>query len=340
MRKSLWLCLSVFGVILVLGVPNPTRAQTPLTGFQYLPLILQANKVGDPSIGGCPVFPADHIWNTRVDSLPVDPHSADYIQSMNPATSLHADFGSGTWNGAPIGIPYVVVPGTQPYVSIQFTYAGESDPGPYPIPPTAPIEGGAQSSGDRHVIIINNANCRLYELFAAYPQPDNSWKAGSGAVFDLLGYQLRPDTWTSADAAGLPIFPGLARYDEFALGEIRHALRITAAVTQKRHVWPARHDASNNMSFLVPPMGQRFRLKSSFDLTSYTQQERVVLIALQRYGVILADNGSNWYVSGAPDERWDNDFLHHLFGSLHGSDFEAVDSTSLMVDPNSGLAKP
>jgi hypothetical protein len=264
----------------------------------------------------------------------VHPKSAAYVNSIGATSTSHADFGSGLWNGAPIGIPFITVPSSQPKVGVTFQYASESDPGPYPIPSNAPIEGGSGSTGDRHVLVIDQTNCVLYELYAAYPQQDGSWTAGSGAIFDLKANNLRPSTWTSADAAGLPIFPGLARYDEYAAGAIKHALRFTAPQTQKAFVWPARHQASSITDTNYPPMGQRFRLKSSFNIATFSPQTQVVLRALQQYGMILADNGSAWYVSGAPDGRWDNNQLHEL-GQLHGTDFEAVDESSLMVDPNS-----
>ncbi len=291
-----------------------------------------------PTLVGCPAFPADNIWNTRVDRLPVDGRSADYIATIGPDVGLHPDFGSGTWNGGPIGIPFAVVPGTQPPVPVSFEYVDESEPGPYPIPSDAPIEGGPASSGDRHVLIVDRDRCRLYELYAAYPQPDGSWRAGSGAVFDLRSNALRPATWTSADAAGLPILPGLVRYEEVAAGAIRHALRFTASRTQRAYVWPARHYASSGTDPVLPPMGQRFRLKAGFDVSPFPTRVQVILAALKVYGLILADNGSNWFTSGVPDERWDNDELHAL-GQVQGHDFEAVDVSSLMVDPNSGQAR-
>ena len=286
------------------------------------------------TIGSCPAFPANNVWNARVDTLPVHPKSAAYVNTIGATSTAHADFGGGLYAGAPIGIPFITVPGTQPKVGITFQYSGESDPGPYPIPANAPIEGGSGSTGDRHVLVIDQTNCILYEVFAAYPQPNGSWTAGSGAIFDLKANNLRPSTWTSADAAGLPIFPGLARYDEFAAGAIKHALRFTAPQTQKAFVWPARHYASAITDTNYPPMGARFRLKASFNISTFSPQTQVVLQALKTYGMILADNGSSWYVSGAPDDRWDNNQLHELH-QLHGSDFEAVDESSLMVDPNS-----
>nr|HPQ66212.1 hypothetical protein [bacterium] len=223
-------------------------------------------------------------------------------------------------------------------VDIQFDYEDESDPGPYPVPPDAPIEGGSESDGDRHILVWDRDNCVLYEIYYAWPQPDGSWLAGSGAVFPLNGNELRPDGWTSADAAGLPIFPGLVRYDEAASGEIRHALRFTAPHTRDAHVWPARHDASALSGSQYPPMGQRFRLKKSFDTSSFSPIPRTILEAMKTYGIVLADNGSAWYISGAPDERWDNEILAEL-RRVEGADFEAVDCSSLIVDADSGACR-
>ncbi|MGO9020105.1 MAG: hypothetical protein ACLQVJ_17350 [Syntrophobacteraceae bacterium] len=290
----------------------------------------------------CAVFPANNIWNSPVDKLPLDPHSAAYIATIGANGTVHPDFGSGDWppgSDSPIGIPYITVPGTQPKVEVSFDYADESDPGPYPIPANAPIEGGPDSTGDRHVLVIDINNCILYELFSAYPQAGGTWTAGSGAIFNLTSNALRPAGWTSADAAGLPIFPGLARYDEVASGEISHALRFTAPQTRKAYVWPARHYASSLTGTKYPPMGQRFRLKAGFDITGFSPQNQVILKALKRYGMMLADNGSAWYISGVPDPRWNNDDLHDLDG-VRGSDFEAVNVSSLMIGPNSAAAKP
>jgi hypothetical protein len=291
-----------------------------------------------PALEGCPVFPVDNIWNTAVADLPLDPGSSAFIITIGSTRGLHPDFGSGTWNGGPIGIPYNVVDASEPDVNVSFDYADESDPGPYPIPPQALIEGGSQSSGDRHVLVLDRGTCILYELFSAYPQPDGSWQAGSGAVFDLNSNALRTDGWTSADAAGLPILPGLVRYDEVAAGEIRHALRFTAPQTRNDYVWPARHYASSLTGAQVPPMGQRFRLKADFDISPFSAPVRVILQAMKTYGLILADNGSAWYLSGVPDPRWDNDMLVSELAQVKGSDFEAVDVSSLMVNPHSGLA--
>jgi len=289
----------------------------------------------------CPIFPADDVWNTRIDSLPSDPSSSTYIASIGSSATLHPDFGSGVWppgSDSPIGIPYLEVGANEPLVTIVYdAYGSESDPGPFPIPLSAPIEGGPSSSGDRHVIVFDPYRCELYELFDAAPGPGNRWTAASGAKYDLETSDLRPEGWTSADAAGLPILPGLIRYDEVAAGEITHAIRFTAPQTRAEHVWPARHDASNSTSSSLPPMGQRFRLKASFDITGYSGQVQVILTAMKRYGLILADNGSAWYVSGAPDERWDNDVLREL-GDVPGSAFEAVDVSGLIIDPDSGSA--
>jgi len=291
-----------------------------------------------PAIGGCQIFPADNAWNTKIDTLPVHARSADYIATIGTGTGLHPDFGSGTWDGGPIGIPFVVVPGDQAPLDVAFDYADESDPGPYPIPPDPPIEGGAESDGDRHVLVLERDTCTLYETWNSWPQQDGSWHAGSGALFDLTSNALRPDGWTSADAAGLPVLPGLVRYEEVAGGIITHAIRFTAAQTQRAYVWPARHFASSSTDPARPPMGQRFRLKASVDISGFAEPVKVILQAFKTYGIILADNGSNWYISGAPDERWDNDMLAAM-AAVHGSDFEAVDFSSLLIDADSGQAR-
>ena len=291
--------------------------------------------VAQQTISGCSLFPTNNIWNVPVDQLPLDTNSAAYVTTIGAGAFVHADFGSGLWDGGPIGIPYVVVDGTQPLVNVTFDYSDESDPGPYPIPSNAPIEGGSQSTGDRHVLVVNNSHCLLYELWDAHPLSGGSWHAGSGAIFDLTSNSLRPAGWTSADAAGLPILPGLVNYDEVASGAIRHAIRFTAPQTRDAYVWPARHEASSLTGLQYPPMGQRFRLKADFDISSYSPTNQMILQALKTYGMILADNGSSWYLSGVPDDRWDNDDLHQL-GQIPGSSFEAVDVSSLMIDPDSG----
>ena len=238
---------------------------------------------GAPTINGCPIFPADNIWNTPIDSLPVDFQSDVYINTIGRRIGMHADFGSGLWDGGPIGIPYNVVRGTQAKVAVTFDYANESDPGPYPIPTGALREWGS----DHHILIVDRDNAVLYELYAAEPQADGSWHAGSGAIFDLRSHALRPDTWTSADAAGLPMVPGRARYDEVSAGEIRHALRFTAPETRRAYVWPARHYASSLTDTRYPPMGQRFRLKAAFDIMPFSPEVQVILRALKKYGMIL-----------------------------------------------------
>ena len=239
---------------------------------------------------------------------------------------MHADFGSGLWDGGPIGIPFVTVGRKQPRVPVSFDYADESDRGPYPLPRRAPIEGGRNADGDRHVIVVDRSRCRLYELFSAYPRAGGArWSAGSGAIWNLRSNRLRPRGWTSADAAGLPILPGLARYDEVKRGHIDHALRFTAERTRRAFVWPARHFASDSNDPSLPAMGQRLRLKRGYDISRFPRQARIVLRALKRYGMILADNGSSWYVSGAPDPRWSNDQLHTL-GRVPGRAFEVVRS--------------
>lgn len=330
-----WLSMAAGGALILLltlaacaGRGQAVRADVAYAGQGTIP-------DGPPTLDGCPVFPADYIWNARVDGLPADPNSDAYIATIGRDDPVHPDFGSGLWDGGPIGIPYVTVAGAQPRVSVIFDYADESDPGPYPIPTDAPIEGGPASDGDRHVLALDRDNCILYELYYAFPQADGSWSAGSGAIYDLRGYALRPAGWTSADAAGLPILPGLVRYDEVAAGEITHALRFTAPQTRRAYIWPARHYASSLTGDQYPPMGQRFRLRSDFDMTGFSPDVQVILRGLQRYGMILADNGSPWFLSGVPDERWDNDVLREL-RQLTGADFEAVDVSSLMVDVDSG----
>ncbi len=271
-------------------------------------------------LGGALPFPADNPWNQVIAALPVDPNSDRLLTSIGLGTGLHPDFGSDPADG----IPYVVVPGTQPMVPVAFDYADESDPGPYPIPPDAPIEGGPDAAGDGHVLVLDRDRWVLYELFAASPLPDGSWLAGSGAIFDLNSNALRPAGWTSADAAGLPIFPGLVRYDEaVGLGVIRHALRFTARRTRAAYVAPARHLASRNPDPNLPPMGMRVRLKASYDVRGFPPAVQAILVALQTYGMFLADNGSDWFVSGAPDSRWNDDDLSSL-RRVRGSDLEVV----------------
>ena len=298
-RRILLLCLSVFA----LGGSS-------------------AQALRMPAAPRCPVFPKTNPWNQRIDTLPIAGNSAEVISSIGAGTGLHADFGSGLWEGAPIGIPITVVGRRQARSRVSFKYAAESDRGPYPIPRTVKIEGGRSSTGDRHALIVDRDACRLYELYALYPK-GRGWRAGSGAIWSLRSNRLRPAGWTSADAAGLPILPGLARYDEVRRGVIDHALRFTVQRTRRAYVFPARHFASSSSDPTLPPMGLRLRLKASFDVSGYPRQARIVLIALKRYGMLVADNGSNWYISGAPNPSWSNDQLHTL-GQVKGSDFEVV----------------
>lgn len=274
------------------------------------------------SLNGKRVFPADNVWNQDVSGMEVDPNSDTLIATIGLDRTLHPDFGT-FYEGGPIGIPYVVVPGDQAKVPVSFEYTGESDPGPYPIPADPPIEGGASSDGDRHILMIDRDNWKLYELFYAF-NTARGWTAGSGAIFDLNSNQERPAGWTSADAAGLPIFPGLARYDEIVeRGELTHALRFTTSQTRRAYVPPARHYASSLTDARFPPMGMRVRLKADVDISSYSPVAQVVLRGLKKYGMILADNGSNWYISGAHDPRWDDDALGSL-KRMRGRDFEVV----------------
>jgi len=332
------LILLLIGIVFIVGKTAVAHPNAP--GDVYLPVI---TKPGDPppQIASCNIFPDDNIWNTPIDNAPLHPNSTNYINTIGANRGLHADFGSGVWppgSDSPIGIPYVVVGSNQPEIAVSFDYADESDPGPYPIPPDAPIEGGSTTNeGDRHVLVLEKDNCILYELFAATKLPDNSWEAGSGAIFDLNSHDLRPDGWTSADAAGLPILPGLIRYDEVAAGEINHAIRFTAPQTQRAYVWPARHFASSQTGTNYPPMGIRLRLKENIDISGYPTEMQVILQAMKTYGLILADNGSAWYISGVPDERWDNDMLHDI-DDVIGSNFEVVDVSGWMIDSDSGQA--
>jgi hypothetical protein len=289
-------------------------------------LVLGGAPAASPHLAAAPkcgIFPASNPWNERVDALPVANDSTAIVAAIGVDGSVHADFGSGLWDGAPIGIPITVVSGSQPKTRVAFGYADESDKGPYPIPTQVKIEGGS----DRHAIIVDRDRCVLYELYALQ-RGSGGWKAGSGAIWHLGSNKLRPAGWTSADAAGLPILPGLARYDDLASGGIRHALRFTVSRSRKAYVWPARHYASSATDPALPPMGLRLRLKAGFDTSGFPPQARAVLEALKRYGMIVADNGSSWYVSGVPDRRWSNDDLHTL-GRVHGADFEVVDTTSL-----------
>lgn len=274
------------------------------------------------SLRGYRPFPDDSPWNTPVDKLPVDAKSHVFIKSIGANKPLHPDFGA-PHEGVPLGIPYVIVEGTQPKVPLTFEYADESDPGPYPIPADAPIEGGPEADGDRHVLVLDRDNLKLYEVFNAFPE-GKGWRAVGGAIFDLKSNKSRPAGWTSADAAGLPIFPGLVRYDEVIdKKEIRHALRFTVAKTQQAYVSPASHWASESKDASLPPMGLRVRLKADYDISGFPEAAQVILRCLKTYGMILADNGSDWFISGAPDDRWDNEALGAL-KRVKGADLEVV----------------
>ena len=286
-----------------------------------------AEALRHPAAPGCPVFPASNAWNKRVDRLPVAANSDAIVSSIGADETLHPDFGSGQWEGAPIGIPITVVRSRQRKLRVAFEYADESDRGPYPIPRNVKIEGGRQSDGDRHALILDRDSCRLYELYALYPTA-TGWRAGSGAIWNLRSNRLRPAGWTSADAAGLPILPGLARFDEVARGRIDHALRFTVRRTRRAYVYPARHYASDSNDPNLPPMGLRLRLNASFSMAGYPRQARIVLEALKRYGMLVSDNGSDWYITGAPDPRWSNDQLRAL-KRVPGSAFEVVDTRTL-----------
>jgi len=318
-------------------IPDPTPTPPGATAYGQLQ---DASLGKGASLNGAVPFPADNPWNTDISGAPVDPASDALIASIGLARGLRPDFGSGLWEGAPIGIPYVVVGAGQPLVPVRFVdYPRESDPGPYPVPADAPIEGqiagGGAFGGDRHVLVIDKDTNRLYEMYNAAPSSGGAWQASNGAVFHLDSNAVRPTAqpgWTSADAAGLPIFPGLVRYDEASSGAIRHALRFTVSRTRQAYVPPATHWALSRTDADLPPMGMRVRLKASFVIPAgFSTESRAILQAMKTYGMFVADNGSDWYVSGAPDERWDNDRLLSELGSAKGSDFEVVRMQGLVT---------
>jgi len=276
------------------------------------------------AIAGCPLFPPTWSTNQRVDTLPIASDSAAIVRSIGLDGSLKADFGSGLWEGGPIGIPYDVVTRRTRRARVSFEYADESDRVRYPIPRGVHIEGGPDADGDRHALLVDRSRCKLFELYALRRE-SGGWTAGSGATWSLRSPRLRPSGWTSADAAGLPILPLLARYPEVRRGRITHALRMTVSESRRAFVFPARHFASSSTDPALPRMGERLRLKASTDISGLPQQARVVAQALKEYGLIVADNGSDWYVSGAPHPRWDNDQLQQL-RRLSGSDFEVVEA--------------
>lgn len=333
--------------------PRRSLVGTLFTGLFALGLLLAMPLAAQQTVGGCQVLPIANIWNTPVASLPVAANSAAVIDHIGATDTMHPDFGT-VWNGAPIGIPYVVVPNGQAMLAIDFAsldgWPGESDPGPYPIPPNPPIEGGDDplNRGDRHILVVRQGACVLYELYHSWKEGDwngdftcvvpgatPGWCGLSGAVYDLASNDLRPDGWTSADAAGLPIFPGLVRYDEVESGEIRHALRFTVDISRTSWVWPARHESGSSSNVNAPPMGLRLRMKAGYDLPGATPRVRTILAALKKYGMMVADNGTDWYLNGVPDPRWDDDELS-IINDIPGSAFEVVEVASLQLSANSG----
>ncbi len=325
-RQSVWLLV----VTMVCGgwwVAGPAASQEEAA---------LAAKAKPPTLktayGEVAIFHVTNPWNKDVSKLKLHAKSQAWLQSIGLDKPLHPDFGT-VWDGAPNGIPFVAVSPTQAKSTVQFEYADESDAGPYPIPPNPPIEGGpnAPADADRHILMIDAKNKKLYELYQVNPLPGGKWKAGSGAIFDLSSNTLRPAGWTSADAAGLPVFPGLARYDEIVeLGKLQHALRFTVRRTQRAYVLPARHFASNSTDPNLPPMGMRVRLKASFDTSKFPRLSQVLLQGLKSYGMLLADNGGDWFVSGAPDARWDDDAISTL-KRVKVRDFEVVDTGPLVT---------
>ena len=333
-NASGWRLSAPCGTVDTRGVTRIPRAASVLLLLLLVLIPVAAQGRSVPEAPSCPMTPANSFWHADVSALPVLPQSATWISSIGASAGLKADFGSGLWDGGPIGIPYTTAPGTQARVPVSFDYADESDTGPYPIPANAPIEGGSSSTGDRHVLVVDRDACRLWELYSAYPQNGgSSWTAGSGATWDLNSNAMRPLGWTSGDAAGLPILPGLVRYDEVAAGDIDHVIRFTVPRTANAYVWPASHKAGSGSSS-DPPMGAWFRLKASYDISRFSATDQVILRALKKHGMVVADNGSAFYMSGVPDPRWDNSDLNAL-RSVPGSAFEAVDVSSLKVSNTS-----
>ena len=311
------------GFVLMLLMSHTAFAQQPAARGPVL-----KTKLGEVEI-----FPADNPWNQDVSKLKVHAKSRQWIDSMGADKPLFPCFGAD-YMGAPNGIPYVVVEGNAPKQSVQFEYPDESEKGPYPIPKIPPIEGGpnAPQDSDRHVLLIDAQNKKLYELFHVLPDGPGKWKAGSGAIFDLSSNKLRPLGWTSADAAGLPIFPGLVRYDEAVeQGEIRHALRFTVRKTQRAYILPATHFASRSKDANLPPMGLRVRLRADYDISQFPKSTQVILTALKKYGLFLADNGSDWFITGTPDNRWSDDELHAI-KRVKGRDLECIDTGELRYE--------
>jgi hypothetical protein len=316
------------------GMGDQSGSNGSTGGSQSTACSAMSTGVGG-SLNGFRPFTSANLWNTDISNSPVDPNSTNIINFIGSGIGLHPDFGSGEYQGSDIGIPYVIVPGSQPMVGIDFTaYGDESDPGPMPIPANAPIEGDPNpGNGDRHVLVLDNGNCFLYEMDNSHVNNDGSWNADSAAVWDLIADEQRPYTWTSADAAGLPIFPGLVRYDEVAAGKIPHAIRFTLQQSRAAFTPPASHWAANSSDPLAAPMGMRLRLKQSYDISSFSANLQVILTAMKKYGLIMADNGSSMYISGTPDSRWDNDDLHNL-GQVPASAFEVIQINPVYTQNN------
>ena len=315
MKLMLWTAAAVSLACVILWAAEPA------------PIPLGVNA----SLRGRQLLPPDNPWNRDISQEPVDSKSDALIASIGPTRPLHPDFGSAKLGDAPWGIPYIVVSGEQKKVPVSFEYKDESDAGPYPIPPDALIEGGPKGEGDRHVLVLDRDHWKLYELFRAFPMEDGSgWKAGSGAVFDLRSNALRPAGWTSTDAAGLPVLPGLVRYDEIEAGEIRHAVRFTVVRSRHAYVAPARHYASPHTDPNLPPMGMRVRLKADYDISKFPRTARIILTAFKKYGLILADNGGNWFFDGAPDARWNDEELETL-KRVKGASFEVVKMNEIVT---------
>lgn len=311
------------------------KSMPPYGTGQDVSIPVAEAKGAGPHIGNCEVLPPDNVWNTPVTSLKKDPKSDAYIASIGPQAKLHPDFGSSPLSG----IPFMNIPPHTRRVHVNFDYSDESDLGNYPIPPNAPIEGGASSDGDRHIILVDQQTCLFYELFSVHPNPDGTWNAGAGERFDLTDNALHPDGHTSADAAGLQILPGLVRYDEVAAGEINHALRFTVPHTQATYVWPARHKASRSSDPNLPPMGIRIRLRADYDISGFSKSNQVILTAMKKYGMLLADNGGAMFISGAPDKRWDDSDLHELT-KVTADNFEVVDESDWVLLGDSGRVDP
>jgi hypothetical protein len=332
-------CYLMVAPVATTPIPATESAASPPTiEPEETPVITTGSS---PGLAGCPVFPENNFWNVRVDNLPVHPHSNDWINAIGADSTFHANFGSGTWEGGKIGIPYNVVPATQADVELTFDeYGEESDPGPYPIPDNALIEAGS----DHHILLVRQGECKLYELYHAHNEGE-AWFAGSASIWDLTSNALRPRDWTSSDLAGMPILPGLVRFEEVASGGIRHALRFTAFNTAEGYIWPARHPMPNltadSQNLRLPPMGSRFRLKTTFVIPADAPREvQIILQAMKIYGIVLTDHGSEWYVAGTPDERWNNQELHWFDDNLRGLEFQALDTSGMMNDPDSAAANP